>query len=338
MKILFFYNEDWEKDYFEKQIGEGFEVEFVKGVVQEHIDLKDDKVDILSVFVGSEIDGQVMDRFPNLKFIATRSTGFDHINIEEAKKRNIVISNVPTYGSHTVAEFAFALLLSLSRKIFPAYEQILKKGSFSKEGLRGFDLAGKTIGVLGVGKIGRNIIKMAKGFDMKVIAFDVNKDDNLAKKIGFEYVDFDKLLSSSDIISLHLPYNPHTHHIINEENIAKIKKGAIIINTSRGGVIETSALTKALQEGILSGAGLDVLEAEIYMGNQIGLLDDKSISDNKIDDMETILHNQYLIDNPNVIITPHNAFNTKEAIIRIFDTTIENIRAFEKGKVINEIN
>lgn len=333
-KIIFFYNEEWEKEYFSQRAGGDFDIKFVKGVIQEHPELRDDTVAILSIFVGSRVTKDVMDRFPNLKLIATRSTGFDHIDIAEAKKRNILISNVPEYGSVTVAEFAFALLLSLSRKIFPAYDQILRKGSFSKEGLRGFDLAGKTLGVVGTGKIGQHLIKIAKGFDMNVVAYDINKDERAAEKMGFEYVDFTDLLNGSDIISLHLPYNPHTHHIINKENIAQIKKGAYIINTSRGAVLETEALVEALKKGTIAGAGLDVLEAEIYMGNELELLKEE-VSEPK--DVETVLHNQYLIDNPNVIITPHNAFNTQEAVERIFDMTVENIRYFAEGETKNRV-
>ncbi|MFH1402167.1 MAG: NAD(P)-dependent oxidoreductase, partial [Patescibacteria group bacterium] len=300
--------------------------------VQEHPELKDDTAEILSVFVGSQITAEDLDRFPKLKLIATRSTGFDHIDVEDARRRNIAVSNVPDYGSKTVAEFAFALMLVLSRKIFLAYEQILRKGSFSKEGLRGFDLAGKTLGVIGTGKIGKHLIKIAKGFDMEVVAFDVHADEDYAEKMGFKYVDFDELLSSSDIISLHIPYNSGTHHIINKNNISKIKKGAMIINTSRGGVIETEALVDALTKGIVAGAGLDVLEAEIYMGNELALLRQEKSAQK---DIETVLNNQYLIDNPNVIITPHNAFNTQEAVERIFDTTIKNIKFFANGDAKN---
>lgn len=333
-KIIFFYNEDWEKEYFSQRVGLDFEIKFVRGTVQEHPELKDETATILSVFVGSQITAEVLDRFPNLKLIATRSTGFDHIDIQEVKKRKILISNVPEYGSITVAEFAFALLLTLSRKIFPAYDQVLRKGSFSKENLRGFDLSGKTLGVIGTGQIGKHLIKIAKGFGMNIVAFDVRPDETFAEEIGFEYLELDELLNVSDIVSLHLPYNSKTHHIINKKNIGQMKKGAYIINTSRGGALETEALVGALKDGIIAGAGLDVLEAEIYMGNELALLKEKR-SDAEM--VETVLNNHYLIDNPNVIITPHNAFNTKEAIERIFDTTVENIKYFANGEVKNGV-
>ena len=335
MKTLFFYNEEWEKDYFQKGIGDDLEVEFLKGRIQDHPEFRDDEAEILSVFVGSYVDASVYNKFPNLKYVTTRSTGFDHIDIEEAKKRGIQVSNVPAYGSVTVAEFAMALLLAVSRKIFPAYDQILEQGNFEKEGLRGFDLNGKTLGVVGTGKIGQHMISIAKGFGMKVLAYDINKDEKFAQEKEFEYVDLDDLLTQADVISLHLPYNPHTHHIINKEAFDKMKEGVVIVNTSRGGVMETEALVEALKNGRVLGAGLDVLESEIYMGKELDLLKDENSSE---EDVDTVLHNQYLIEHPNVVITPHNAFNTQEAIERIFDTTIENVKSFYKNNIINKVN
>jgi len=333
MKIAYFYQKESEQEFFSKNL-EGFEIDFVAGSIQDNPDYKNEEAEILSVFVKSQIGAEEMDRFPNLKFIATRSTGFNHIDLEEAKKRNIKISNVPTYGENTVAEHAFALLLSLSRKIYPSYERILETGNFSQEGLTGFDLKGKTIGIVGVGHIGKYAIKMAKGFGMNVIAFDVKRDEDFAREQGFEYVDFDELLQNSDIISLHVPLNPHTEHLINEENISQIKKGAYLINTSRGEVVETSALVDALEKGVLAGAGLDVLEEEGFTGNEVDLLLEDHPSSEAL---QTVLSNQYLIDHPNVLITPHNAFNTNEAVERILNTTVENIKVFEKGKQQNII-
>ncbi len=333
MKLVYFYQDESEQEFFTKNL-EGFEIDFVAGSIQDNPEYKNEEAEILSVFVKSQIDAEVMGRFPKLKFIATRSTGFDHIDLEEAKKRGIAVSNVPTYGENTVAEFAFALLLTLSRKIYNSYDQIREEGSFSQKGLKGFDLKGKTIGIIGAGNIGRYAIRMAKGFDMNVIAFDVNKDEDFAKEVGFEYVDFDELLQTSDVISLHVPLNPHTQGLINKENISKIKKGAYLINTSRGEVVETEALVEALEKEILAGAGLDVLEEESFMGHEVDLLAEEHPNP---DALKTVLQNQYLIDHPQVIITPHNAFNTKEAIERIFATTVENIKAYKSGQVVNVV-
>lgn len=334
MKILSLYDEEWGKEYLRSRLGE-HEISFLAGVLQDHDYLRDDRVDVLMVFAQSKVGAKEMDQFPNLKAIVTCSTGFDHIDLEEAKKRGITVSNVPTYGEHTIAEYTFALLLALSKKIYISYERIVKEGLFSSKGLRGFDLAGKKIGIIGTGNIGRHVIEIAKGFKMDVIACDVHEDKELAHALGFMYVTFDDLLGQSDIITLHAPYNEHTHHMINMDNLSKIKRGAYIINVARGGLIETKALVVALEQGILSGAGLDVLEEEGYMMDDGALL----VGDHpNPESLQTLLANQYLIDHPKVIITPHNAFNTKEAIERILDTTIENIKAIANETPINVIN
>jgi len=334
MKVLYFSGEDWEEKYVEGKL-DGVDVEIISGPIQGHPDLRDEEAEVLSVFVKSHVGAQEMDRFPNIKLIATRSTGFDHIDTEEAKKRGIVVANVPTYGENTVAEYAFALLLALSRKIPESYEQVRETGSFSQKNLRGFDLIGKTLGVVGCGHIGVHAIKMAKGFGMNVIVSDVHQNDSLCAELDFKYVSFDELLSSSDIISLHVPYNEHTHHLINSENINKIKKGAYLINTARGAIVDTKALIEGLKSGIFAGAGLDVLEEEgIMMGDETELLFDKHPNE---EGLKTVLANHYLIDHPRVLVMPHNAYNTDEALHRIVDTTIENIKNFQAGNPTNII-
>ncbi|MFC1721037.1 hydroxyacid dehydrogenase [Patescibacteria group bacterium] len=334
MRILSFYNEPWEREYLTEKLA-GQDIEFFDGHLQENPDVKDDKAEILTIFVKSKIGAEELDRFPNLKAVVTRSTGFDHIDLEECKKRNITVSNVPTYGENTVAEMAFALLLALSRRVYDGYKQVVEDGNFSPKGLTGFDLKGRTLGVVGSGHIGQYAIRMGNGFGMKVIAFDVHQDKELSKDLGFEYVSFDELLEQSDVVTLHVPYNEHTHHMINQENVSKMKKDSVIINTARGPVLETDAVIKGLQSGTLAGAGLDVLEEEDHMLDGMDLLmEDKPNSEA----LQTVLQNQYLIDHPNVIITPHNAFNTTEALKRILDTTVENINAASEGKAINLVN
>lgn len=333
MKIISFYNEGWEEEYVRSRLSE-YTIDFLQGTLQDHDYLRDDRVEILSVFSTSKICAKEMDQFPNLKTVVTRSTGFDHIDLEEAKRRGLTVSNVPTYGEHTVAEYTFALLLALSRRIYEAYDRVLKQGTFSSGGIRGFDLKGKKIGVVGTGHIGQHVVRIAKGFEMDVIAFDVHEDKKMAHEQGFMYVTFDDLLGQSDIITLHAPYNSHTNHMINMENISKIKRGAYLINVARGGLVETRALVTALEQGILAGAGLDTLEEEGYMVNEMTLL--TSAHPNP-ESLQTVLANQYLIDHPRVIITPHNAFNTKEAVERILNTTIENIKAAAQGTPINMV-
>lgn len=352
MKIGFFQIEPWEAEYTKNKVEseKGKEIELVfseEKLDKDNLPIERD-VEIISVFVGSKVDKEIIDAFPNLKLITTRSTGFDHIDSKYAAEKGIKTAYVPGYGDNTVAEYAFGLILTLSRKIYEAYDRIRETGSFSLDGLRGFDLKGKTIGIVGTGRIGQHMIKMAKGFDMNVVAFDAFPKKELEEQLGFKYVSFDELLAQSDVITLHVPYVKgngesgkekgeiiSTHHLINLQNINKIKKGAILINTARGPIVETDALVKALNEGILGGAGLDVLEEEGAIQDEKSLLLNGHPEEHNL---KTILQNHVLIDMPNVIITPHNAFNTKEALQRILDTDLENIKEFIRaGKAKFEI-
>jgi D-lactate dehydrogenase len=291
---------------------------------------------ILSTFINSKISSQIIDSLPNLRFISTRSTGFDHIDIEYARSKGIAVSNVPTYGENTVAEHTFALILSVARHLKKAHFKI-SQGDFSIKELMGFDLKGKTIGVVGTGHIGLRVIKMAVGFSMKVLAYDPTQNRFLEEVLGFKYVDFDTLLKESDIISLHAPYGKRTHHMINGENIGKIKKGAILINTARGGLIDSAALTKALDSGILAGAGLDVLEGEDLILEEKQLLRKKKDIYNP-QKLQLMLRNCFILQRENVVFTPHTAFYSKEAIERILDTTVKNIKGFINKSLINVVN
>jgi D-lactate dehydrogenase len=215
-----------------------------------------------------------------------------------------------------------------------AHEQVTETGSFKQGDLRGFDLFGKTVGVVGTGRIGSNFIKMAKGFGMQVVAYDPFPKNGLDQELGFRYVGFEELLSLSDVISLHAPFSEHTKHMINENSINHIKRGAVLINTARGGLVQTSALVKALEEGIIFAAGLDVLEEEGDMQDEMRLLSD---AHPKLEELQNVLSNHYLINHSRVIVTPHIAFNTNEAVARILDTTIDNILGFTKGEVKNRV-
>lgn len=333
MKIAFFETEPWEEEYLKDKL-RGNETDFFSERIDKDNMPEKLDYDAISVFTNCEVNKEVIEAFPNLKFISTRSTGYDHIDLAVASEKGITVSSVPSYGENTVAEFAFALMLNLSRKIFSSYDRIKESGSFDLSGLRGFDLKGKTLGVVGTGRIGKHVIKIAKGFDMDVLAFDAYPDDKLTTEYGVKYVAFEELLGQSDIITFHVPELPSTFHMLNTENIGLIKKGAIIINTARGSVIETTALVKALDKGAIGGAGLDVLEEEVFTKDKKDFLIDGKPKEHNL---ETILQNQLLVDMDNVIITPHNAFNTKEAIMRILDTTILNITAFLSGTPQNEV-
>jgi len=330
MKIVCFYNLDWEKDYLQKHLSD-YQIQFVKGTTQEHPEISDKQAEVLCLFVDSPVDRTLLDNYPNLKLIATRSTGFNHIDKEAAAAYGIKISLVPAYGKNTVAEYAFGLMIMVLRKLYKAYTRV-RDGNFSRKGLCGSDLYGKTLGVIGTGDIGSRVVRLGTAFGMKVLAFDIKPNETLAKETGCKYVLFDELLAQADIITLHVPYNKATYHLINLDNVGTIKKGSYLINTARGPVVETAALVKGLQEGIFAGAGLDVLEEEGEMVHEASLLLE---GHPKAQELRTILANHYLIDHPNVIVTPHNAFNTIEARKRILDRTIENIKAFAAGKPIN---
>lgn len=289
--------------------------------------------DIISIFIYSKIDVNVLNQLPNLKFIATRSTGFDHINIKKCKEKNVIVSNVPTYGKNTVAEHTFALILSLSRNICKAASRT-SEDKFSIKGLIGFDLKGKTVGVVGVGEIGLHVIRIAKGFGMNVLAYDVKQSEILSEVLGFEYVTLNELLSNSDIVTLHVPENKATHHLIDDERFKQIKKGALLINTSRGGIVDTEALIRAVDSNILSGVGLDVIEGEKIIKEEEEAIHDRENQEI----MNKIAKEKILFSKNNVIFTPHIAFYSKEALERILETTIENIQAFLSGETKNIIS
>ena len=287
--------------------------------------------EILAVFVESPLTNKIIERLPRLKMIATMSTGFDHIDLVSAKEHHITICNVPTYGENTVAEHAMALILALTRKLFPAVKRV-KEGVYDFHGLRGMDLKNKTLGVIGTGHIGAHVIKMAKGFEMNIVAHDAFPNHGLAAKLNFDYLPLTKLLAQSDIITLHTPLLKATRHLINKKNIKKIKKGAYLINTARGALIDPEALVWALENNQIAGAGLDVLEDENLIQNHEEVINCSQCQ------IKTTLLNNIIIDHPNTIVTPHNGFNSTEALERIIDTTVENIKSFIAKKTINEIS
>lgn len=332
-KIAFLETNDWEREYLKKF------PRFIAltDLYEEDLNLENvakfKDYEIISCFINSQLTPELLKELPNLKMIATRSTGFDHIDLNICKEKGILVANVPSYGSHTVAEYTFGLLICLVRKIYDAYHRVRETGSFNLEGLKGRELFDKTLGVIGTGRIGINVIKIANGFGMKILAYDKYPNDELEQQLNFTYVSFEELLKQADIITFHVPYNPETHHLLNKNNITLIKTGAYVINTSRGGVIETEALYQALKSGQIAGAALDVLEEEGEIKEEQELLTKKEgLSSDKL---HTTLLNHIFIDLDNVIVTPHNAFNTEEALESIVTMTIENIESYLKGKPIN---
>ncbi len=327
MRIGFFEIEGWEEAIARKELPD-HDLYFTKDQIDEDALPERSDFDILSIFVDSRITPKVLDHFPNVKLITTNSTGFDHIDVTACKARGITVAFVPGYGNNTVAEFAMGLLLNLTRKIYLAIYQVEERDDFSLSNLRGIDLKGKTMGVLGTGRIGKEMIKIAKGFGMNVIAYDMYPDSAAAKELGFSYKTLEEVLGSSDCISIHCPLNDSTHHLINKNNVNLIKRGAYLVNTARGPIVETDAIVHALKEGILAGAGLDVLEEEEETKNEIGFL---SKSGSHEEAFKTILENHILMEMPNALVTPHNAFNSEEALMRILGTTMENVKGFIAG-------
>jgi len=339
MKIAYF-GAGWVEEANLPTLMGGVEVLYFKEKINESNLEEAKEADMVSVFVNSKVSKEVIDAIPNLKFIVTRSMGFDHIDVSYARSKGITVSNVPAYGSYTVAEFTFSLILNLSRKISGANHSIREKASFKYYSeMEGFDLFGKTLGVVGTGKIGKNVVKIGKTFGMKVIASDLHPDLNFAKENDISYKDLPELLAAADIVTLHAPYTKENHHLINKENLAMMKKGVYIINTARGELIDTDALVLGLKEGRIAGAGLDVLEGEKELKEEAEIIGSASGEENgRVKDYKTLLEDHMLMEMPNVIVTPHIAFYTKEAVDEILRVSQDNVEAFVAGKPINLVS
>ncbi len=331
MNIAFFDVQDWEMEILKKDFSGNKLRFFLHSLSPNNVDEVVDCA-IISTSIYSKINKDLLDRLPNLKFITTRSMGVDHIDLSECNKRGIKVSNAPHYGDNSVAEHAFGLILSLSKNIHRSYIRTLNE-NHQIEGLRGFDLKGKTLGVIGVGRIGGKVVQIARGFEMKVIAHSHSQDKKLAKKLGFSYTSLNELLKKSDIVTLHVPYCKENHHLINPSTLKLMKPSAFLINTSRGPVVDTKALLSALKNNKLAGAGLDVIEGEDLMRDEHEQLHFLNKLD--IQKLQQLALDHRIIRNEKVVFTPHIAFYTEEAIRRIIEVTIENIQSFIKKKPIN---
>ncbi|WP_040777719.1 hydroxyacid dehydrogenase [Nocardia pneumoniae] len=289
--------------------------------------------DVLSTFIRSRLDADVLERFPKLQLVATRSTGYDHIDLAYCAAHGITVSNVPDYGDSTVAEHVFALILGLARHLVDAAERT-RRGGFSQAGLRGFELRGKTLGVIGTGRIGRRVIEIAGGFGMAVVATDLQPDHAVAERLGFRYADLDDTLAAADILTLHVPATTDTVHLISDREFDLMKAGAVLINTARGRIVDVAALIRALTSGKVKAAGLDVLPEESVIQEEAEIFRDRALSPLEL---RTLVAEHVLFGFPNVLITPHNAYNTDEAVHRIIDTTLRNIEAFARGEPRNTV-
>jgi D-lactate dehydrogenase len=272
-------------------------------------------------FVDDGLDARVLTDLNEggTKLIALRSTGFNNVDLSATEKRGMTVMRVSRYSPYAVAEFAVCMMLALNRKIHRAYERV-REGNFLLHGLLGFDLNGKTVGIVGTGKIGVVLAGILHGFHCKLLGHDIRENPDCVS-LGMRYVTLEELLSQSDIVSLHAPLTQQTRHMINAKTLALMKPGAMLINTSRGALVDSPALITALKKRHLSAAGLDVYEEEshIYFKD----LSDEIITDDVISRLTTF---------PNVIITGHQAFFTREALAIIAETTIKNISDFEAGR------
>ncbi len=330
-QLVFFETQTGDRPFYNKRF-KGNKLQFSDNTIEMAKDDIPADAEVISVFIHSQVSDEILSRFPGLKLVATRSTGFNNIDLDACRKRNITVCNVPVYGENTVAEHTFALLLSLSRNLHKAYLRTIRE-NFALAGLQGFDLAGKTLGVVGAGRIGLHVIKIARGFNMEVLAVDPTPTPFLAEVLQFSYEPLETVLARSDIISLHAPLNEQTRHLINKSNISRIKKGALLINTARGELVETEALLEALNTGILSGAGLDVLEGEDLLTEEEKLFR-KEIPPEAL---STMLKNHLLLNREDVVITPHIGFYSMEAVQRIRETTADNILSFLAGHAQNTV-
>src|SRR5574344_1755880 len=328
IKIAFFDTKEYDRDLFDEYNKKyNYEITYLESKLNAETAPLAQGYDVVCVFVNDVVDKKTIQILKKcgVKLIALRCAGFNNVDIKNMDK-DIKVVRVPAYSPYAVAEHAVALLLNVDRKIYKAYQRT-KKYNFTLNGLLGFDIHGKTVGVIGTGKIGKCFINIMNGFGANIVAYDVYPDLEFAKEKGFEYVTLDELYAKSDIISLHCPLTDSNRKMINKSSIEKMKDSVVIINTSRGKLIDTTDLIYEIEKGKIYGLGLDVYEDEEEF-----FLNDMSNSYIRDKDLSTLLSI------PNVVITSHQAFFTKEALIKIANDTCENIKdIFEKGECVNEV-
>lgn len=321
MKIAFYNSKKYDRQFFDQaNVVSRHQITYIESKLDLDTVFLAKGHDAVCTFVNDQITSPVLEilKKSSVKLIALRCAGFNQVDLRKAKELDIPVVRVPAYSPYAVAEHTFALILSLNRKTHHAFNRV-REGDFSLDGLLGFDLHGKNIGVVGAGKIGLCVCQIAKGFGMNVFVFDKNINDQV-KQIGGQYVEIDTLFRQSDIITLHCPLNPQTQYLINEKSIATMKKRVMLINTSRGAVMDTKAVVAALKTGQVGSLGIDVYEQEADL-----FFEDKSLE---------ILQDDLfarLISFPNVLVTGHQAFFTHDALTKIAETTLQNISQIEKS-------
>ena len=334
MKMLLFDYRESEHEFFEKNEFKDIDITFFNGPLNEMTRLSEEQLnetDVVSVFIHSNLTEEVLKKFCNLRVVATRSTGYNHIDLKYCTEKHISVFNVERYGQTAVAQFTIALMMALVRNLIPAYLG-MQKFLVNHADYEGRNFDNMTIGILGGGAIGSAVAKLAHSLGMTVLICSIDKDAELGKMA--EYTDFETLLEKSDVFSLHIPYTPENHHLISKREFKKMKDGVFIINTARGELVDTVALYENLQSGKVKGAALDVLECEYLTLNETSL---SEISETHSKCMTSILATKKLMAMENVIITPHIAYNTAESIDTLLETTFNNIRDFAKGMHTNQV-
>jgi D-lactate dehydrogenase len=303
-------------------------------------DVGEDAV-IVCVFIDETVDEAFLQSHPRLRLIATRSSSVDHIDVAACARHDVLVSHVPHYGEEAVAEHTFALMLALVRRLREVMH-LPERAHFSYEATRGFELHGKTLGVIGMGRIGQRVATLARAFNMHILAYDIDTPAERARSLHFQWVGLDELLARSDVLTLHATLCPSTYHILDAAALAKTKRGVLVINTARGALIDTGALRAALESGQVGGAGLDVLQDERLLRRRAedviteGILQHLRSDDraheardaDRVRELEELMLGNAILSRLNVIFTPHIAFNSVEAMRRLAVATAGNIRAF----------
>ncbi|QQG50217.1 MAG: hydroxyacid dehydrogenase [Candidatus Berkelbacteria bacterium] len=331
-RVVFFEVEKWEEEFFRERL-HGTELVFYPHRLTPHNVPEAEGADFLVCFVYSDLKAHVLDQLRDIRGIATMSVGTNHIDMKLAHERNITVCNVPAYGPNTVAEHAIALLLALSRNIVPSVERT-RDGDFDYRGLTGWDLMGKTLGVVGTGKIGAHVARIASGLGMRLMAFDPKPNDELVEKYGVEFVSLPQLLHASDVITLHCPLLANNTHVVGRDEFKQMKRGVVLINTARGGLVDTRALLEAIDDGIVSQAAVDVLEDEELLQEEKEFFSPYF----QLKDYQTALADHALMRHPKVLVTPHNAFNSREALDNILETTAKNIEGMLTSDLVNVVS
>lgn len=321
MRIAFFSTKPYDRVSFDEANAEhGHELHYFEPRLTPDTVQLGRGFDGICVFVNDHLDGRVVHTLADggARILLLRSAGFNHVDLEAAAERGLTVARVPAYSPHAVAEHAMGLVLTLNRRFHRAYARV-REGNFALDGLLGFDMRGKTVGVIGTGRIGAIFVRIVAGFGCRVLAHDPYPSGEV-RELGARYVELSELFAEADIIALHLPLTPETHHLIDEDAVSRMKEGVMLINTSRGGLVDTRAVIEGLKSGRIGSLGLDVYEeeADLFFEDLSGTV----IQDDVFARLLTF---------PNVLVTGHQGFFTREALAAIAGTTLGNASAYERG-------